>query len=378
MFLSFSFSYLCRAMSLRKRILVCPMDWGLGHATRVVPIIRLLQQAGAEPVLGADNKPLAFLRQQFPDADWIRIPGFEPEYHKKGSLPIKMAGAIPKMLTEANKAHTLLEKIIKELDIDAVISDNRYELWSENVPTVFMTHQLNILLPGIFSSGRPIVRKMINRFIIRHNELWIPDFEDEPNLSGKLSHVKKMPVKNSFFIGPLSRFEGTEAIPQETVKKEPDVLCLLSGPEPQRTIFEEILINQLKKSKLKTVLLSGKPDETESKIFGNLEIRPHAGDEEMLILMQSAKTIICRSGYSSLMDLVSLGKKAVLVPTPGQPEQEYLAKKLKDQRLFYSCSQKAFSLQKALEESEKYSGLHLSNDYKVLKSRIGALLKSIG
>jgi len=363
-------------MSIQKRILVCPMDWGLGHATRVVPIIRLLQQAGAKPVMGADNKPLAFLRQQFPDADWIRIPGFEPEYPKQGYLPVKMASAIPKMLKEADKAHKLLEIIIKEHNIDAVISDNRYELWSENIPTVFMTHQLNILLPGILSSGRPVIRKMINRFIVKHDELWIPDFKDELNLSGKLSHIKRMPLKNSFFVGPLSRFEGAETTLQGAVKKELDVLCLLSGPEPQRTIFEKILISQLKESKLKSVLLSGNPDEKGKRLLGNLEIRPHAGNEEMLMLMQSARIVICRSGYSSLMDLVSLGKKAVFVPTPGQPEQEYLAKKLKDQSIFYSCSQQEFSLQKALQESEKYSGLHLTNDYKVLKERIEALLKS--
>ncbi len=363
-------------MSVQKRILVCPMDWGLGHATRVVPIIRLLQQTGAEPIIGADNKPLAFLRQQFPNTQWVRIPGFEPEYHKKGLLPIKMAGAIPKMIKEADKAHTLLEKIVREQDVDAVISDNRYELWSEKVPTIFMTHQLNILLPGILSSGRLVIRKMINRFIIKHDELWIPDFENEPCLSGKLSHIKRMPLRNSFFVGPLSRFEGAEIPMQGAVKKELDILCLLSGPEPQRTIFEEILISQLKKSKLKSVLLSGKPDEKGKRLLGNMEIRPHADDKEMLSLIQSAKKVICRSGYSSLMDMVSLGKKAIFVATPGQPEQEYLAQKLKSQGLFYSYSQKAFSLQTALQESEKYSGLHLTNDYKILKARIEALIKS--
>jgi uncharacterized protein (TIGR00661 family) len=353
------------------------MDWGLGHATRIVPIIRLLQQAGAEPVLGADNKPLAFLRQQFPDTEWIRIPGFQPEYHKKGSLSVKMALAIPKMLTEAEKAHKLLEQIIEKHHIDAVISDNRYELWSGKVPTVFMTHQLNILLPHVLASGRSVVRKLINSFIVRHNELWIPDFENEPNLSGKLSHIKKMPLENSFFIGPLSRFESTKEIPAKTQTGNLDVLCLLSGPEPQRSIFEEILIKQLKNSYLKSLLLSGKPDEKKKNVLGNLEIRSHANDEEMYRLMQEAKTIICRSGYSSLMDLVSLGKKAVFVPTPGQPEQEYLARKLKEQALFYACSQKEFILEKALKESLKYNGLHLSNDYRVLKERIKVLLQNI-
>ncbi len=364
-------------MSTSKRILICPMDWGLGHATRIVPIIRLLRQAGAEPVLGADNKPLAFLRQQFPEADWVRIPGFEPEYHKRGSLSMKMALAIPKMLKDAEKAHKLLEEIIEKHRIDAVISDNRYELWSGKVPTIFMTHQLNILVPNILASGRPVIRKLINNFIVKHDELWIPDFENEPNLSGKLSHVKKMPLKNSFFIGPLSRFENEKKISKETETKNLDVLCLLSGPEPQRSIFEEILINQLRESSLKSVLLSGKPEEKERRILGNLEIRSHANDEEMLRLMQLSGVIICRSGYSSLMDLVSLGKKAVFVPTPGQPEQEYLAKKLKEEGLFYACSQKEFNLEKATKTSEKYSGLHLTNDYGVLKERIKILLQNI-
>ncbi len=353
------------------------MDWGLGHATRITPIIRLLQQAGAEPVLGADNKPLQFLRRQFPNCEWIRIPGFEPEYQKKGSLPIRVATDFPQMLKAAAKAHVLLEKIVDEQNIDAVISDNRYELWSEKVPTIFMTHQLNILLQGILSSGRPVIKKMISSFIIRHNELWIPDFESEPNLSGKLSHVRKMPLKNSFFIGPLSRFEGEKAETNKQNMNDLDVLCLLSGPEPQRTIFEDLLLTQLTNSELKAVILSGNPGETERKVQGNVKLSSHAGDEEMLSLIQSAKTVICRSGYSSIMDLASLGKKAIFIPTPGQPEQEYLAKKLKKQGLYYSCSQKEFSLKKTLEESQKYSGLHLTNTYKILRERIDALLKSL-
>ena len=357
--------------------MICPMDWGLGHATRIVPVIRLLQQAGAETILGADNKPLVFLRQQFPDAEWIRIPGFQPEYHKKGSLSIKMALTIPKMLSEAEKAHKLLEQIIEKHHIDAVISDNRYELWSTKVPTVFMTHQLNILLPHILAAGRPVVRKIINSFIEKHNELWIPDFENEPNLSGELSHLKKMPLENSFFIGPLSRFEGAKKLRDKTGGRNLDVLCLLSGPEPQRSIFEEVLINQLVESQLKSVLLSGKPDEKKKRILGKLEIRSHARDEEMLELMLSAKTIVCRSGYSSLMDLASLGGRAVFVPTPGQPEQEYLAKSLKRKGLFYACNQKEFSLQHAIKASKNYSGLSLKNDYQMLKSRIKVLIQRI-
>lgn len=138
-----------------------------------------------------------------------------------------------------------------------------------------------------------------------------------------------------------------------------------------------MLISQLKESQLKAVLLSGKPDEKERKIFRNLTIYPHADDGEMLSLMQSAKIVICRSGYSSLMDMVSLGEKAIFIPTPGQPEQEYLAKKLKDQGIFYSCNQKDFLLKPALKMADNFSGWHLGNDYNLLKTRIIALLEKI-
>ncbi len=365
-------------MALKKRILVCPMDWGLGHATRMVPVIRLLLGEGAEVVLGADRKPLAFLRRQFPDAEWVQVPGFQPKYQKSGWLPLKMALDVPEMLAEAEKAHKLLEKLIDRKKIDAVISDNRYELWSEKIPTVFMTHQLNILLPHVLAPGRLLARKMIYGFIKKHDELWIPDFEGGPNLSGKLSHVKKWPLQNRFFIGPLSRFASHRApsMPQQDYRL--DVLCLLSGPEPQRAIFEEKLIEQLGHSTLKSVLLSGKPDENKIQKAGNLEIRSHAGDAEMLQLIKSARTVICRSGYSSLMDLAAIGKTAVLVPTPGQPEQEYLARKMKKEGYFYTCSQKGFHLEKALGASSNYPGLLLFNDYAVLKGRIRNLLRMPG
>ena len=352
------------------------MDWGLGHATRVVPVIRLLREAGAEVVLGADNKPLAFLRQQFPDAEWVRIPGYQPEYQKRGSLLLKMALSVPKMLVEAGKGHRLLEKIIEQKKIDAVISDNRYELWSEKVPTVFMTHQLNILLPDILASGRPIVRYMIYHFIRKHNELWIPDFQGEPNLSGKLSHVRKMPLANTFFIGPLSRFERDQDTQNPKPENRIDILCLLSGPEPQRTLFEKRLTEQLENSPFNSVLLSGKPDENRITKRGNLEIRSHAGDEEMRRLISSAGIIVCRSGYSSLMDLASLGTKAIVVPTPGQPEQEYLAKKMKEENLLYAVNQKDLLLEKDREAAQHYRGIHMRNDYRTLKNRIAVLLKN--
>ena len=362
-------------MAVKKRILVSPLDWGLGHATRMVPVIRLLKQAGADVVLGADGFPLSFLRQAFPDTEWFRFPGFRPEYSARFSLPLKMAFSIPKMLKEAQKAHRFLEHIIAEKKIDAVISDNRYELWSEKIPTIFITHQLNILLPHILALGRPIVRKLMYDFIKKHNELWIPDFAGAVNLSGALSHVKKKPLTESYFIGPLSRFEKSSQDTFSDPGEKQDILCLLSGPEPQRTIFEQLLIRQLENTSIKASLLTGKPGSPPDVIQrGDLKIYSHASDKKILQLMHASDLVICRSGYSSIMDLTATGTRAILVPTPGQPEQNYLARTLKKKGFYYSCQQNRFHLQQAIAQSQNYTPLRLEDDYTVLKERIDHLL----
>ncbi len=363
-------------MKTQPAILVCPMDWGLGHATRVVPIIDRLLERKVRVVLGADNRPLEFLKRRFPQCELVRIPGYRPVYPKKSSFALKVMLDIPRMLFSARKAHKLLEQIITDLNIDAVISDNRYELWSVQVPTIFITHQLQIHTRGILNSARPIFQKIIYSFIVKHNEMWVPDFPGEPNLSGELSHVKKLPLKMVLYIGPLSRLQKLKDI--TSFKEIPDILCIMSGPEPQRSILEKIFVEQAGKTNHKTIILSGKPGETVSLRKGNVEIRPHCGDEEMAALIRSAGIVISRSGYTTVMDLAALGKKAVFVPTPGQPEQEYLAKRLKKQGLFYSVSQKDFRLEEALHEAENYSGLYMQNDYTILDHRLDTLIEKIG
>ncbi|MBE0651673.1 MAG: glycosyltransferase [Bacteroidales bacterium] len=362
-------------MSKQPTILVCPMDWGLGHATRVVPIIDRLLERNVRVILGADNKPLEFLRRRFPQCESVKIPGYKPLYQKKGSLALKVTADIPQMLIESRKAHALLEQIIDDMGIDAVISDNRYELWSDRIPTIFMTHQLKILTQGILSSVRPAIQKVLYSFIVKHNEVWVPDFQGEPNLSGELSHVKKLPLKMVLYIGPMSRFQSLREIPLS--KDKPDVLCIMSGPEPQRSILEDMFIEQAEKTDYKTTILSGRPGESSVVKKGNVKIRSHSDDEEMVALIRSADLVISRSGYTTIMDLAALGKKAVFIPTPGQPEQEYLAKELKKKGLFYSVSQKDFSLEKAFQEVNKYSGLDVQNDYAVLDQRLDTLIEKI-
>jgi len=359
-------------LAKNKTILICPLDWGLGHATRMVPVIDLFLKQNARVIVGADNRPLAYLQQRFPECEFIQFPGFEPFYPKSGSMAVAMLKAFPKMLAAAKSANRFLQELIFENKIDVVISDNRYELHSEQAYTVFITHQLNIKTPGITKPGKPLIKKIINDYIKKHNELWIPDFENRPNLSGDLSHIDKLPLKNHHFIGPLSRFS---LINKPGPSKKIELLILLSGPEPQRSQLEEMLTKQVLATNYQTIILQGKPELTEEKTISNITIIPHLRDEMMAELITSAENIICRPGYSTIMDLAVLGKKAIFIPTPGQTEQEYLAARFKKEKLFYSETQKAFNLQPALSQQIDYPGnIHLSKS-EHLNQRVEYLLK---
>jgi len=231
------------------------------------------------------------------------------------------------MLRFADKAHNNLEKLIKEKNIDIVISDNRYELWTNNAKTVFITHQLNVQTPKYGRVANSAIRQLIYSFIKKYDELWIPDNEGENNLSGKLSHVKKFPHDNYHFLGPLSRFQFVQP---EKIDKKIDILIILSGPEPQRTILEVKLKDQAFQTGLKTVILQGRPDDENYETFGNVEVFSHLSDEKFAGYLLAADIVISRPGYSTLMDLAWFGKKAIFIPTPGQTEQKYLAKYLKE------------------------------------------------
>ncbi len=349
------------------------MDWGLGHATRCVPIIENILKLGANVIIGADNKPLDFLRLQFPLLPWIRISGFKPEYQKKGRLlTLKLASDLPKMMKIVKPIQKHLEKIIITHNIDAVISDNRYELWSEQAPTIFMTHQLNIMTKGVLLPLRPAIQKFIYSFIEKHNELWIPDFDKKNNLSGDLSHVSIYPNLPFYFIGPLSRFK--KPVNVKHINEKYDVVCIMSGPEPQRTIFEKLLIKQLLQTEYKSIIFSGNPDKNEKRDIDNVKIISHMSDEEMNVLISAAKIVISRSGYSTLMDMSVFGKKALLVPTPGQPEQEYLAELMMKAKYYYSVSQNKLNLISDIPVALTFSGTTMYNDYTLLKSRIEKLI----
>jgi hypothetical protein len=329
-----------------KRILIAPLDWGLGHATRCIPIVRMLIEMGAEPLIAGGGRSALLLKQEFPDLEFVSFPGYEVHYPESGSLALHLLLSIPSILKSIRHEQSLLKKIIRDHRIDAVISDNRYGLYSDKVPTVFITHQINIQTP----LGKGLLHKINEQYINRFSECWIPDWEGTDNLSGKLAHHGASPAR-SYFIGPLSRFRK----PEPGTDPLYDFVIALSGPEPQRSVFEKLVSDQLKGIKGRILLLQGKTEQNEKQTIGHLQICSHLSSSEMQLILPGA-LLLCRSGYSSIMDAAVLGSKCIFVPTPGQTEQEYLAAYHASRNNAFAMQQGKFNLVEAMKEAEKITG----------------------
>ena len=328
-------------MKLKNNVLICPLNWGLGHATRCVPIIREFMESGDNVIIAADKAPLAFLKKEFPTLTFIKLPGFEPTYSKSNSQVFKLLKSIPNALINFKKEHKAIEKIVDDHKIDLIISDNRFGCWSKKIHSIYITHQLNIQVPKLFKWTSPIINQLHKCYIKKYNELWIPDVENEPSLSGILSHPTNIKIKTKY-IGFLSRFSSELKDEIRSI----EYLVILSGPEPQRSIFEDMIIKQANDIQGNIVILRAKPDEEQipTNAPQNIIFFNHVNDETFAKIVARSKNIICRSGYSSLMDLITLNRNAYLVPTPGQTEQEYLAEYLTKKGLFNYCKQKDFNL----------------------------------
>lgn len=354
-------------MQNQKRILICPLDWGLGHASRCIPIIRLLIQKNAEVIIASDGRPLELLKHEFPNLQFIIFKGYSVDYPKSGSMIFKMLSSIPKILIGIKEEQLQLNKIIRDNSIDIVISDNRYGCSSDKVKSIFLTHQLMIKTPF----GESILRKKVLDYIQDYDECWIPDFEGPQNLSGDLSHKYPLP-ENTFFIGPLSRFEDRPATPEKIIY---DVMAIVSGPEPQRTKLKNILLEQLQNCGLTCIMVCGETESSwEEKINDRLTLVSHLSSEEMQLTILNSKVILARSGYSTIMDLAVLGKKAIFIPTPGQTEQEYLAEEMKEKKIALYQKQSRFDLKKALEESKDYKGFEKIRKNDLLEKRLEKLI----
>lgn len=309
------------------RILVAPLNWGLGHASRCVPLIERLQREGHEVVLGGDGESLSLLRKHFPTLGVLPLAPLELRYGSGKRQVRAMVRALPKIIRSARLDHRMLENYLLYEQIDEVISDNRFGLWSHKTRCIYMTHQLTVALPRPWQWFEPLVARWHRRIIARYDECWIPDEtvmpNGQPGLAGRLSHPAVLPP-NAKYIGALSRFAGKAYQPDNTYR----VVAILSGLEPQRTMLEKELCKRYENADESVLIIRGKIQGPPTVVrHGKLTIVPWLDDDHTAAYLAGAERIICRSGYSSVMDMYALGvmPKVEWHPTPGQPEQEYLA-----------------------------------------------------
>ncbi|HNQ11814.1 MAG TPA: glycosyltransferase [Bacteroidia bacterium] len=311
-----------------KNILIAPLNWGLGHASRCIPIIRFLQK-NHKVIIATDGIALQLLKNEFPTFTFIELPGYEITYTNKRNFLWHLIKQIPFVLRTVRKENKICKTICNEHKIDLILSDNRYGMYNAKTPSLFLTHQLNILIDRKWTFPFSLHQLFLKRF----SKILVPDYADN-QLAGKLSRLNKRNLWIEY-IGLLSKFESN-IISTDTTN---DILVILSGPEPSRSNLEKELFRVLSDSKYRIVLIRGSKMNCEVKADNILTI-DLADQKEMELWIQKSRLIICRSGYSSIMDLLALNKKAILIPTPQQMEQEYLASIHHLNPLFVSIEEK--------------------------------------
>ena len=333
------------------RILVAPLDWGLGHATRCIPVINELVSNDCEVWVAAEGSQEILLKKEFPSLSFLSLTGYRIRYSKRATwFAFKILLQVPTIIATIRTEHRWLKKMIDSFHFDAIISDNRFGLYDSNIPSVFITHQLNVKTPFGRWSER-VLRKWNYKYINRFGECWIPDLPGVVNLAGQLSHPDTLPRIPARYIGILSRFEKNKS-----TEIKDHLLILLSGPEPQRTIFENKIVNEISHYAGTATIVRGLP--LASSIIpstGMIKFYNHVPAKELNEEMQHAEWVIGRSGYSTVMDIVALQKKSILIPTPGQTEQEYLAKNLLSKKTAFCVDQNEFSLTNAISQAKNFN-----------------------
>lgn len=367
-----------------KKIMVAPLNWGLGHATRCIPIVRALEQANVTVLLAADGEALTLLKQEFPQLPTYALPAYNIRYAKSGGfrLAFKLIFQLPTILKAIILEYFWLKNFLKTNDIDIIISDNRFGFFTRTKKCIFLTHQLNIQTPFRWST---IFVNWVNHFFLKQfDEIWIPDFEQSPNLSGLLSHGNfPKSIKSKLrYLTPLSRFKY---LPLQIPIF--DLAIVLSGVEPQRTLFENKILEQLKlnfqkfnQKNYKILFVRGslsKNNKVIENTFDNIHFHHLATAQQLNEWLSASRGVLCRAGYSTIMDLAVLGSRAVLVPTPGQTEQEYLAQHLAATHFFTFQTQNDLDLSPFFQENKLLEGIPtiLSPDISVLNRLIQTLLQ---
>lgn len=337
--------------TIRKpRVLVSPMDWGLGHATRCIPLIHELQAHECDVWLASDGATKRLLAEEFPNLTVLDIQGYGIRYSKSSTgLFFRMLGQIPKMLDVISYENHWLKTKFPVYEFDAIISDNRFGFRNKKIYSVFVTHQLAIK-SGVSGFISNVLRSLNYSYINKFDACWVPDTPND-GLAGDLSHPDRMPKTEVSYIGHLSRFK-----PVANTEIKNHLLVALSGPEPQRTILEKKILKDIISYDGTATVVRGLP--TEVKYIPStdkINFYNHLNAEDLNREMAKAEYVISRCGYSSLMDIARMQKKSILIPTPGQTEQLYLAKITGAKKYALCLKQDEFSLTTAMSKAQNFS-----------------------
>lgn len=329
------------------KILFGIFDWGLGHATRDIPLITELLKKNEVHIIST-GRALTLIKNYFGEkCTYYDVPSVYVPYTRTPFFKTKFALTLPIMIRSLRKARKQSKEIIDK-GFDKVISDCRYDVYDNRKNSYFITHQVRFKTP--YGAER-FFEKWLNSYAKRFRYIIVPDF-DEPNLTGRLSHNLRYISKDRIrYIGILSH------VRKQDVPEDIDYLISISGPEPQRTVLYKKIMSQVNQLEGKVVVAGGNPDSTEISKSENLIIYSFLNSKQQQDIMNRAKFIISRSGYTTIMELAELGKKKVLfLPTPGMSEQEYLADYYEEQKYFHHVSQYRLKLKSAIEDSTGFSG----------------------
>ena len=345
------------------------MNWGLGHAARCIPVAQEFLRQGYLVDFASDGGPLELLKLEFPTAKFYELPRYGITY-PTNNIVINVGRKLLSFLIAIREEHRIIRNIVQDTNYDIVVSDNRFGCYSKDTYNIFVTHQVNILTPSGFLDTA--VNAFNQRYIQKYDECWIPDFQEAPGLCGKLSHYHLLPhVK---YLGPISRFY------RHHTKIKYRLTAVLSGPEPQRTILEDKLRKQLPELPYSTALVSGVfSSEPPQKTNGNMDHFQHLTSQGLNNLLLESEIVLCRGGYTTVMDLVALGKKAICIPTPGQTEQDYLTHMYEEKGYFLRQEQEDLDIASAMGHIEQYTGIPMEMDPKLLEKAVqalGSILKS--
>ncbi|MBK7358473.1 MAG: hypothetical protein IPI45_09940 [Saprospiraceae bacterium] len=353
-------------------VLICPQHWGLGHVTRTIPVINYFIEKNYRVILASSGAGSDLLRMEFPQHKVLELPDYGIRY-PFNSMYLNIGYQMLQMHWAILREHFAIRKICKQEQIDLIVSDARLGAFQFGKRSIIIAHHLH------FSLGFKFIEwccdTWMKLFYDRFDQLWIPDVEGPVNLSGELAHLYR--GKNRYFVGLLSRFKKLER------EKIYDLTFMLSGPEPQRSFLESIILQQLKEVPYeKAILIRGTQngpilDELVQKQNPNLIIKSLVKGVELNEIMCASKMLVCRSGYSTLLDLAVIQTRAILIPTPGQPEQEYLSEELMKKKLYYSVQQDALNLKEDIKQLDKFTcNLHIDEALS-LEQRLDPLIKKI-